>query len=285
MQTVFQDAILNRNFLELGYQRINQLISKEQVLFLADYYRQHPFQYNEPFVSTNYASDKNYRRNIFNTLDGLLFPVLDTVLDDYMGLTAAMFVKKARQKSEVGLHMDWQMVDEQQHIGLNVWMPLVNTNCLNGCIKVVPGSHRENFMPRGPNYLGLQDLMSQPIAKNYLKPLYLNAGDALIFDNRLVHLSDKNRWFKDRMALSYLMIPKSAQPLHFYFETEGKQITSIRKYHVDQSFYIEDIKYEHPNGFYPLSDGLGDDFEEVWPASEELYKSSVAFLERNFVKL
>jgi hypothetical protein len=283
MQTVFKDAIVNRNFLELGYQRVNQLITKQQVALLTDYYLQHPFQYKDAFVSTNYASDKNYRRNLFNTIDGILFPALQPILEDYMGISAAMFLKKARQPSQVGLHMDWQMVDEQQFIGLNVWIPLVNTNRFNGCIKVVPGSHRENFMPRGPNYLGLQDLMSQPISKKYLKPLYLNAGDALIFDNRLIHLSEKNNWFKDRLALSYLMIPQTAQPLHFYFETTDKQITAIRKYEVDKNFYIEDIKFEHPNGFYPLSDGLSENYEEVLPQSKPLFEESISFLERNFV--
>lgn len=283
MPTVFKDHIINQTFLEQGFHVVKQLLSSEQVKQLTQFYKSNPFSSNRPFVSTNYSSDKAYRRKVFNALDTAITPAIDAILNDYMGVSGAMFVKKARQPSKVGLHIDWQMVEEPEHIGLNVWIPLIDTNRFNGCIKVVPGSHKENLMLRGPNYPAPQNFLSKPIAKKHQKPLYLKAGDALIFDNRLMHLSEKNRLFKDRLAISYLMVPKAAQPVHYFFEKEADEIKSIRKYKVNRDFYIEDITFQNNNGAYNLSTGLGTEFEEVIDQYQNRLSKSIDFLESNFV--
>ncbi len=264
MSTVFKDKNVNQKFLEQGFYVVNQLLSKAAINQLTQFYKSNSFSSEKPFVSTNYSTDKKYRRKIFNQLNETIAPAIDEFLNDYQGISAAMFVKKARQQSKVGLHIDWQMVEEPKHIGLNVWVPLVNTNRFNGCIKVVPGSHKNNLMLRGPNWPAPQSVLQKPISKKHYKSLYLKAGDALIFDNRLMHLSEKNRLFKDRLAISFLMIPRAAQPIHYFFEKEGSQVKHVRKYKVTHSFYIEDIAFQNTNGVYNLSDGLGGEFEDVF---------------------
>ena len=69
------------------------------------------------------------------------------------------------------------------------------------------------------------------------------------------HYSEKNRSWKDRMAISYLMAPKEAQLLHFFFdEVDNKKI--VKRFDVDKEFYIDRVTFRQNNGVYKLSEGL-----------------------------
>ena len=183
---VFEKALKNE-----GYVIVRNLLNKQEVKSFLEYSKKQMFDNERPFISTNYSDDKPYRRKIFQTINKVVQPKIDKIVDRYEGICGAFFLKKARKPSQVGLHFDWQMVEEPETVGVNVWIPLVNANRLNGCVKVIPGSHKKSLLFRGPHYIGPAYLLKKPIKRKYCKSLPLKAGDAIIFDNRLLSLFGK----------------------------------------------------------------------------------------------
>ncbi len=87
-------------------------------------------------------------------------------------------------------------------VKLSFWIALDPCTEENGCLKVIPGSHRQ-FLEHGKYELGKFEnrireelLADQPVLSVEMQP-----GDALIFHDLLVHGSHPNRSGRDRWSL------------------------------------------------------------------------------------
>ena len=98
--------------------------------------------------------------------------------------------------------------DAASHRIITAWLPLVNTDETNGCMRVIPGSHQWGYQQaemdeehhayrplEGPSLRG--DVVECP----------MRVGDVLIFNNLLMHCSGANtsdhiRWSVDFRYLS-----------------------------------------------------------------------------------
>ncbi|MFN8524217.1 MAG: phytanoyl-CoA dioxygenase family protein [Chloroflexota bacterium] len=74
---------------------------------------------------------------------------------------------------------------------LTVWMPLTETTLDNGCMQVVPGSHRHGLDPHCPTAKGLS-IPEQLIAEDHAIPLPMPVGSVLLLNQRTVHSSREN---------------------------------------------------------------------------------------------
>jgi ectoine hydroxylase-related dioxygenase (phytanoyl-CoA dioxygenase family) len=84
---------------------------------------------------------------------------------------------------------------------LTAWVPLVDVDEHNGCLQVIPGSHRWGLRPTrwvGPHLVPTEDIEAMGSARI----LPMRAGDVLIFDRMTFHgslmnHSDQVRWSID----------------------------------------------------------------------------------------
>ena len=96
---------------------------------------------------------------------------------------------------------------------VTVWFPLSDATIENGCLAVLPGSHREGYSvhcPQGTriNPAGLDRIPEETFDPNALLPMPMKRGGALVFHRRMIHgslpnKSDELRWSMD---LRYLPV-------------------------------------------------------------------------------
>lgn len=105
-------------------------------------------------------------------------------------------------------HQDCGVVNEDADdtLMLTVWFPLMDTDAENGCLQVVPRSHRDDLLTHCPGGKGgLQSGLQIPeteFAANSAVPIPLKKGDALFMTRYTVHSSlpnnsDRIRWSFD----------------------------------------------------------------------------------------
>ncbi|WP_024806325.1 phytanoyl-CoA dioxygenase family protein [Nocardia sp. BMG51109] len=90
--------------------------------------------------------------------------------------------------------------DEADSRILTCWIPLVPVDAESGCLAVVPGSHRHGVLPKITDEYGITRLR-EPLAHTG-EPVPLRPGDALLFDDLVLHrsldnVSDRVRWSID----------------------------------------------------------------------------------------
>jgi phytanoyl-CoA hydroxylase len=83
---------------------------------------------------------------------------------------------------------------------LTVWLPLTDATEQNGCMQVIPGSHREGLKDHCPvDQLRIPD---QLLELNRAKPLPMKAGSALLMNQQTVHSSLDNVT-EDQVRISF----------------------------------------------------------------------------------
>ena len=94
--------------------------------------------------------------------------------------------------------------DADQTEMLTVWFPLMSANVQNGCLQVVPKSHRNDLLTHCPGYKGGVGLQIPEALFNPedAVPVPLDPGDALFMHKRTIHsslpnMSDRIRWSFD----------------------------------------------------------------------------------------
>jgi hypothetical protein len=178
----------------------------------------------------------------------VLEPRIDAIANGYRYCFANFLVKTPRPASagpgvgEVPLHQDICMIDESQFEALAVWCPLVDMDATNGCLAVVPGSHRFNDGPRGPR---------TPFPYRNLDPYFrprdvpMKAGSAIVYSPKLFHGSRPNRGRVARVAAGALLAPRDA-PLRCYFPDQALQRMEV--FEVDDLFYTRYAYQSRPEG-------------------------------------
>jgi hypothetical protein len=116
----------------------------------------------------------------------------------------------------------------------------------NGCMAVLSKSHLQPFSIRGSMINNLYSIANPPNIFKYwienysINYINLKKGQALIYDQKLVHFSTENLTSKIRIAVSLLLIPKNATLVHYNF---NKYMDSISKFSIDKSFfYLKNIQ-------------------------------------------
>ncbi len=95
-------------------------------------------------------------------------------------------------------------VEADQTEMLTVWFPLMKATTENGCLKVVPGSHKGDLLTHCPGYQGAAGLQipEKLFHPDDAVPIPLDPGDALFMHKRTIHsslpnMSDRIRWSFD----------------------------------------------------------------------------------------
>ncbi len=96
----------------------------------------------------------------------------------------------------------WKKGTEHLHI-LTVWVPLVDASIENGCLWIIPGSHRWGLLKGArsdDNVVRMEDNVEM---RGTPTPLPMKVGDVLFLTNLTVHTSKLNRTNKSRWSIDF----------------------------------------------------------------------------------
>ena len=121
------------------------------------------------------------------------------------------------QNSELGIHQDWTIVDENNFVALNCWIPLTDVDELNGALCVIPGSHYPAYhtvrTPTSPFFFsGNEDALIP-----HAIPMRVKAGEAVILNQSVIHYSPPNRSDKIRKAIT-AGVKSIGAPMLFHYK-------------------------------------------------------------------
>ena len=123
--------------------------------------------------------------------------------------------KQPRFSSETGWHQDIRYWQYSQRELISAWLALGNETINNGCLQVVPGSHRlsftaEQFDKESFFHKHLMENQRVLQRKQYIE---LNAGDMVLFHCRLLHAATRNYTDTTKFAAVFTYRAESDCPL------------------------------------------------------------------------
>ncbi|MFM1877122.1 MAG: hypothetical protein RL266_2859 [Bacteroidota bacterium] len=187
-----------------------------------------------------YSQDREYRRKVDNELGAALKPLLDALFQNYKTVINSFIVKHSGPKSEFYLHQDSTGLNEWKHSPLSLWMPLQDTRIENGCMWVVPKSQKWFSPYRGISFASMFD-EHRELLKPYLVPVEVKKGEALIFDNRIVHLSGANLGKDSRVVVMSGIFPKEAELISVYRDEQANSPVEI--YAQEEDYLTENLNF------------------------------------------
>jgi hypothetical protein len=208
--TIIRDKSLQTTVHHNGFE-IRQLLDADTLSKLEHIYTAHhkiDAKKGGMFYSI-YSENIAYRKEIFDSVNEVMNPILDTQFKDYKVVVYSFVVKLPGQESEFYIHQDTTGLDEWKESPLSLWIPLQNVSEKNGCLGIIPHSHAFFSPYRSISFPAPFDAI-QSTVKRYLRPVEMNRGDVLIFDNRIVHHSYANDSDQPRVALICGLFPKDA---------------------------------------------------------------------------
>lgn len=226
------DHTLDRQLLAEGYVVVPFLGAPAVQDLIAFFNAHHPQGING-FYATAHVTDITFRKQMNQKIREVFAEPIAHYFNQCKPLGGSFVVKGPTQQDKLNPHQDWNIVDEDVFRSFNIWVPLVDLNDTNGIIKVTPQSHAWLKTYRGP---GLPDVY-QPVQNEIwaqMKPLYMKAGEALIYDHRLIHASDPNRSNGLRLAAVYGIIPQTAA-MYYYYGNNGQ----VEVYESNVDFFLE----------------------------------------------
>ncbi len=143
--------------------------------------------------------------------DSILDVVEDLIGPDILVFAARFWIKEGNDGTYVSWHQDSAYFGLDPHHLVTVWLALTDSNGDNGCVRVLPGSHRgparahvetfaeNNLLARGQSIEGIDD--SEAV------DLELRAGQFSCHHERIVHGSRPNRTASPRIGLGIFYIP------------------------------------------------------------------------------
>ena len=186
-----------------------------------------------------YSQNIPYRKKINKEIEDILKPVYNRLFTDYKTVLNSFIIKTPGEGSEFQPHQDSTGLDESIYSPLSVWIPLDGVDESNGCIFLIPKSHHLAPIYRGitlrPNFENIKNEIKQ-----FFKPIKLEKGEMLLFDNRMIHTSSMNRSNKQRVVVMSGIFPQSAQLISCYQEP-GSDFMDV--YSQKDDFLIENKSF------------------------------------------
>lgn len=249
MRRTFIDTALRDQFERDGY-LVTECFTPDEAAELLQIWRSMPSDVASfAFSATVFSRDLGYREAVHRALSTAFLPKIDACLDDYRIAYCSFIAKRPKeQRGVVQLHQDWTFVDESRFESVGFWCPLVDVVPENGCLWVVPGSHRLNRCARGFGQTRFPYTDLVPVLQeSYLKAVPMKAGQAFIYSQRLFHSSQPNLTDEERIVAGALAIPRESSLL-FVSKDPAVGPDELAVYHVAENFYRTHFFSAPPQG-------------------------------------
>lgn len=228
----FRDPLLNDEFAKRGFVIVPLLDEEEIADVLVGYEGLVP-DGAKGHHSTIMVDDPRYRWRVSCVMRSIISPKLDRYFADYRQCFCNFMVKHPDESSALQLHLDWSLADEHYYTAVHSWCPLLDVDEDNGCLLVVPGSHRlsdpiRSYACEFP-YHSISDL----IRSQLLQAVPMAAGTAVLFHPALIHGSGLNRTPRPRVAAMCVNLPQEA-PMLYWNRVSPEE---LERYEVEDDFF------------------------------------------------
>jgi phytanoyl-CoA hydroxylase len=99
---------------------------------------------------------------------------------------------------------------------MTVWIPLVDATLVNGCLHIIPGTHGSglhNHHRESYTGTGYTELDAEYVKTERVVPIPLEAGGAILFNDRCIHMSTPNRSQTVRWSVDLRYQPTDQDPM------------------------------------------------------------------------
>jgi ectoine hydroxylase-related dioxygenase (phytanoyl-CoA dioxygenase family) len=250
----FQDSILDQRFALDGYVTV-PLLSSEEVAALRAFFRETHPTVPEGFHSSSFSTERSEKERVNARVEEVFGPKVGALFQPIRKLGSCFLSKSSGPQGEMPIHQDWTVVDESRFCSVTIWCALQDTDERNGAMQVIAGSHRFSDALRSPTLPDpFRDIHAEMRAD--LRTVPLKAGEAIIFNQALLHASPPNTGTEPRIAVTYGLIAKEAELLFYHRNGEGR----VEQYAVPDHFFQE---YNTQIGQRPASGALTDTLNYV----------------------
>jgi len=157
---------------------------------------------------------KRYRKIKDLEYDNLFFKIIKNKYLEYFSnnligkdvscMRAMLLNKPAKHSSKLKFHQDvsdnWNMSGKPN---FTFWMSLNGATKKKGCLKIIEGSHI--FGKLGDGHFASKNILKK-FKKSQIKYLELKPGEAIIFNNFLLHGSEQNKTLRMRLAFTVCLM-------------------------------------------------------------------------------
>jgi hypothetical protein len=177
-------------------------------------------------------------KNVFisNQIYNICREDISTMFNEYVPLISHFVVKQKNFDSYFNLHQDWSVIDESKFEIVHLWIPLQDTNALNGGMFVIPKSHRLLNNYRSGS-LGIPFLQQTPELKKYMVDTDLKKGTIFAYHPALFHGSSPNSLGVDRLAVIITLRHVDSELIYFHNNGKGK----MEKYHISEETLLSEL--------------------------------------------
>lgn len=248
-RTIFHNSDFEKQFNEFGY-ITQQVLNADDIQRLLQIFKSLNPEIGNQFYSTIDSKNLEYRKKVDKLVGEVLADKVTGYFIDYSPLIFNFIVKDPGGNSEVQLHTDDTHVDESKFQSVNIWCPLVDTTKENGALYVLPGSHRLYYPPRG---FGLPYPYNEfhSVVKPRMQLVPLKAGEAVFYNNKLMHCSEPNTTNTSRPAVITAMLPNEAAKI-IHFRTDALPEHKVEVFELSKEFYLNFDRTKRPEKFKSL---------------------------------
>jgi ectoine hydroxylase-related dioxygenase (phytanoyl-CoA dioxygenase family) len=219
LKSPYYQNLLNVN----GYFTL-KLIDDETIQQLKKIYITN-FNDNETaFYSSSFHQDINLKKEVNQQILNLLSETINQYFSNYKILGTSFLKKQANQHNPLPLHQDWTVTDEENYGSFTIWISLQDTTIQNGAIRVIPCSHHVENNFRAPS-IPVAFEQERQLFEQHLQTLELKAGEAFVFNQKLMHASFPNQTNEERLALTIGLTAKEAKLFMSYFNAQKHEIS------------------------------------------------------------
>lgn len=249
---VFIDQTLQNEY-ELNGYVVVPFLNSYQLEDLKSLYNELKTPFTNGFNATLYSSDPIYKSNVATGILKVIGNNYSKYLNSFRPFAANFLTKHNDDTSKLPLHQDFSFTDEASFDSLNLWIPLVDVDEINGAVTVIPGSHKwDKFIRASPNTLSPYENVVDDLEPLH-KMIKMRAGHALIHSHKLLHFSDINRSDEVRVAVCVGVIPNNAPLFHYYLHSDSK----LECFKIDDDFFFNFKVGDYPDG-YPIVNRLNN---------------------------
>lgn len=146
----------------------------------------------------------------------ILDAVEDLIGPDILCWNTVWWIKEAHSDTYVSWHQDRLYVGLDTDEFITAWLALSPSTVESGCVRVLPGSHREALLPHVDEYkennlLSRGQEIAVAVDESRAAPMELQPGQISLHNVRLAHASGTNRSNDRRIGLSMHFIPPSTR--------------------------------------------------------------------------
>ena len=108
-----------------------------------------------------------------------------------------LFIKNPNEKGFVSYHQDAKYIGLEPHNWVTAWVAITESNEKNGCMRMWPGSHKDNLRYHDQKFdkgnLLTRGQTVENVPMNKTKPVILKAGQISLHHPKVVHGSGLNK--------------------------------------------------------------------------------------------